>query len=101
VLSLLSDAAAEQPVLCLIDDAQWLDRTSAQLLAFVARRLEAESVAMIFGTCHPGAVPGVAGLPQLSTGICVCAGPSVPVTTATVTALRRGIRTLMVRTTTG
>jgi DNA-binding CsgD family transcriptional regulator len=66
VLSLLSDAAAEQPVLCLIDDAQWLDRTSAQLLAFVARRLEAESVAMIFGTRDPGAAPGVAGLPELA-----------------------------------
>jgi DNA-binding CsgD family transcriptional regulator len=66
VLGLLSEVAAEQPVLCLIDDAQWLDRTSAQLLAFVARRLEAESVAMIFGTRDPGAAPGVAGLPELA-----------------------------------
>jgi hypothetical protein len=66
VLSLLSDVAAEQPVLCLIDDAQWLDRTPAQLRAFVARRLEAESVAMIFGTRDPGAAPGVAGLPELA-----------------------------------
>ena len=48
VLNLLSDAAAEQPVLCVIDDAQWLDRMSARILAFVARRLAAESVIMIF-----------------------------------------------------
>jgi DNA-binding CsgD family transcriptional regulator len=66
VLSLLSDAAAQQPVLCLIDDAQWLDRISAQLLAFVARRLEAESVAMIFGIRDPAAAPGVTGLPELA-----------------------------------
>ena len=50
VLGLLSEVAAEQPLLCLIDDAQWLDQTSAQALAFVARRLDAESVAVIFGT---------------------------------------------------
>lgn len=48
VLSLLSDVAAEQPLLCLIDDGQWLDRVSAQTLAFVARRLMAERVAMVF-----------------------------------------------------
>jgi len=65
VLSLLSDVATEQPVLCLIDDAQWLDRTSAQLLAFVARRLEAESVAMIFGTRDLSAAAGIVGLPGL------------------------------------
>jgi DNA-binding CsgD family transcriptional regulator len=50
VLGLLSGAAADQPLLCLIDDAQWLDPTSAQVLAFVARRLDTESVAMLFGT---------------------------------------------------
>jgi predicted ATPase len=48
VLNLLSDAAAQQPVLCVIDDAQWLDRMSARILAFVARRLAAESVVMVF-----------------------------------------------------
>jgi DNA-binding CsgD family transcriptional regulator/tetratricopeptide (TPR) repeat protein len=65
VLSMLSDVAAEQPLLCLIDDAQWLDQTSAQVLAFVARRLDTEAVAMIFGARDAGAVPGVAGLPEL------------------------------------
>jgi predicted ATPase len=44
VLSLLADAAEEQPLMCLLDDAQWLDRVSAQTLAFVARRLLAERV---------------------------------------------------------
>ena len=43
VLSLLSNAADERPLVCLIDDVQWLDRSSAQVLAFVARRLAAES----------------------------------------------------------
>ena len=66
VLSLLSDVAAEQPLLCLVDDAQWLDRTSAQVLTFVARRLDAESVALIFGTRDPDVVPGIAGLPALA-----------------------------------
>ena len=47
VLSLLSDVAEEQPLVCLVDDEQWLDRASAQVLAFVARRLEAESVGLV------------------------------------------------------
>ncbi len=50
VLSLLSDVAEEQPVVCLIDDLQWLDAASAQVLAFLARRLGAESVALIMAT---------------------------------------------------
>jgi predicted ATPase len=67
VLSLLSDVAADQPMLCLIDDAQWLDQASAQALAFVARRLDAESVAMIFGTRYP-AGGDLIGLPELTVG---------------------------------
>jgi DNA-binding CsgD family transcriptional regulator len=48
VLSLLSEVAAEKPLICLIDDAQWLDHASSQTLEFVAERLAAESVAMVF-----------------------------------------------------
>lgn len=50
VLGLLSDAAHDQPMMCLLDDYQWLDRTSAQVLAFVARRLVAESVGLVIAT---------------------------------------------------
>jgi DNA-binding CsgD family transcriptional regulator len=63
-LSLLSEIAAEQPLVCVIDDEQWLDRASAQALGFVARRLEAEPVGLIFAARVPG--DEVAGLPELT-----------------------------------
>jgi DNA-binding CsgD family transcriptional regulator/tetratricopeptide (TPR) repeat protein len=65
VLSLLSDAAEAQPLVALIDDAQWLDRSSAQVLAFVARRLEAESVLFLFAEREPNEPDELAGLPVL------------------------------------
>ena len=65
VLSLLSDAAAEAPLLCLVDDAQWLDRVSAQTLAFVARRLVAESVALVFAVREPSDAQELVGLAEL------------------------------------
>ncbi len=65
VLSLLSDAAEERPLVCLVDDAQWLDRSSAQVLAFVARRLQAESVVLLFAVREPGELDELAGLPDL------------------------------------
>jgi DNA-binding CsgD family transcriptional regulator len=65
VLGLLGEVAAQQPLLCLVDDAQWLDQASAQVLAFVARRLDAESVAIIFGMRDPGPAPDLAGVAEL------------------------------------
>jgi DNA-binding CsgD family transcriptional regulator len=62
-LSLLSDAADEQPLFCAVDDAQWLDEESALTLAFVARRLFAESVAIVFVTRERSEV--LRGLPEL------------------------------------
>jgi AAA ATPase domain len=49
LLTLLSEMAAERPLLCAVDDAQWLDRASAQAVAFVARRLATEALAFVFG----------------------------------------------------
>ena len=63
VLALLSDAAEEQPLVCLVDDEQWLDRASAQILAFVARRLDEESVGLLFAAPTPSS--DLEGLPEL------------------------------------
>src|SRR5947209_3627540 len=64
VLSLLAEAAEEQPLMCVVDDAQWLDRASAQALVFVARRLLAESVALVLVTREPS--EELDGLPKLA-----------------------------------
>jgi DNA-binding CsgD family transcriptional regulator len=64
VLALLSDVAEERPILCVVDDAQWLDKASAQTLAFVARRLLADSVAMLFAARDPNGE--FVGLPDLA-----------------------------------
>jgi len=58
VLSLLAEAAEEQPLVCVVDDAQWLDRVSAQTLAFAARRLLAERVALVFAVRTSESDPG-------------------------------------------
>src|SRR5580693_1932948 len=63
VLSLVSEVAGRQPLLCVVDDAQWLDRASALVLGFVARRLLADPVALVFATHEPGAE--FRGLPEL------------------------------------
>ena len=64
-LSLLSDVAEEQPLLCLLDDVQWLDSESVSVLSFVARRLDAEPMVMVFSVRDPSEVQELEGLPDL------------------------------------
>src|SRR6476661_6214333 len=63
VLGLLSETAAERPLVCVVDDQQWLDHASAQALGFAARRLAADPVGLVFAARIPG--EDVAGLPEL------------------------------------
>jgi DNA-binding CsgD family transcriptional regulator len=65
VLTLLAEVAEEQPLLCLVDDLQWLDEATVQVLLFVARRLLAEPIAIVFGVRDPGDDRQLAGLPEL------------------------------------
>ena len=65
VLSLLSESAEERPLVAVVDDAQWLDRASAQVLGFVARRLLAESVALIFAVRDSSEDKGLGSLPVM------------------------------------
>src|ERR1700736_2770948 len=66
VLSLLGDAARERPLLCVIDDAQWLDQASARALGVMARRLLGEPVALVVAAREPGGQ--FRGLPELLVG---------------------------------
>jgi DNA-binding CsgD family transcriptional regulator len=65
VLTLLADVAEEQPLLCLVDDAQWLDQVSLQCLAFAARRSMAEPIALVFAERDTSGEGELAGLPEL------------------------------------
>jgi DNA-binding CsgD family transcriptional regulator len=65
VLSLLATVAEERPLLCLVEDAQWLDAASSQIVGFVARRVRAESVAVVVAVREPAAAPDFDGLPEL------------------------------------
>jgi DNA-binding CsgD family transcriptional regulator len=66
VLSLLSEVAGDRPLICLVDDEQWLDRASARALGFTARRLGVDPVGLVFAAREPD--PGLAGLPELDVG---------------------------------
>src|SRR3954470_5875740 len=65
VLSLLSAVAEDRPLLCLVEDAQWLDAASGQILGLVARRVRAESVAIVVAVREPAAEHEFDGLPEL------------------------------------
>jgi DNA-binding CsgD family transcriptional regulator len=66
VLGMLADLAEERPLVCVVDDTHWLDAASAQALAFVARRLQAESVGLVFAVREPADDAHLAGLPDLA-----------------------------------
>lgn len=66
ILNRLAETAAARPLICLIDDAQWLDRASAQILGFVSRRLRAESVGLVFAVREPVEERDLKGLRQLT-----------------------------------
>jgi len=91
VLNLLAEAAVESPVLCIVDDAQWLDSPSADALTFVARRIQAEGIAMLFAArddpLRPFAAPGLpqlhlTGLDEASADALLSERAHVPVATA-------------------
>ncbi|MCV2490956.1 AAA family ATPase [Geodermatophilus sp. YIM 151500] len=66
VLTLLSEAASDRPLVCLVDDVQWLDRASGEAMAFAARRLHADPVAMVFAGREPSEERRLDGLPDLA-----------------------------------
>lgn len=65
LLTLLGEAALERPIICVVDDAQWVDTASLDALGFVARRLMADPIALFFATRHSGAERQLGGLPEL------------------------------------
>ncbi|WP_432199068.1 ATP-binding protein [Streptomyces sp. bgisy027] len=63
-LGLLAETVRERPLLCVVDDAQWLDQASAKALAFLARRISAESIALVFAAREPSRLPELGELPS-------------------------------------
>src|SRR5262245_35817068 len=101
VLTLFSNVAESQPLICLVDDAHWLDRASAQALAFVARRLEAESVFMLFAERDSEQPSALAGLAELRVGRLSYSDARELLATASVGALDERVRDRIIAETRG
>jgi len=99
VLSLLSEVAGERPLICLVDDAQWLDRASAQALGFAARRLAADPVGLVFAARHPD--EELDGLATLEVGGLRAADARALLASALAGPLDAGVRELIVAETRG
>ena len=100
-LTLLSEQAGVQPLVCLVDDAQWLDRESAQCVAFVARRLAAEGVVMVFAIRPHDGEQAWAGLPQLAVRGLADADAAAVLETAAPTPVDERVRNRIVAETRG
>src|SRR5262249_29134692 len=94
VLSLLSEVAGDRPLVCLVDDAQWLDRASAQALGFTARRLAADPVGLVFAARDLGAE--LAGLSELEVGGLPDEDARALLDSALAGPLEEGVRDLIV-----
>ena len=92
LLSQLSEHAEARPVVCLVDDAQWLDRSSAQVLSFVARRLHAESIMIVLAERDGNAPSEFEGLPELRLRGLSEADSAELVTSATLGPLDESVR---------
>ena len=99
VLSLLSGVSAERPLVCVIDDEQWLDHASAQALGFVARRLATDPVGLVFAVRVPG--KELAGLPELTVAGLAQADARVLLASAMAGPLDARVRDLIVAETGG
>jgi DNA-binding CsgD family transcriptional regulator len=100
-LHLLAEIAAERPLLCFVDDVQWLDDASRQVLGFVARRLLAESVALVFAARAPTDERELVGLPELALGGLADADARALLATVIPTGLDDGSRNRLVAETHG
>src|ERR1700733_65305 len=99
VLNLLSDVAEQRPLVCMVDDEQWLDRASAQALGFVARRLVAESVGVVFAARIPS--DDLAGVRELPVVGLQAADARALLNSALTGPLDSGVRDLILRETRG
>jgi DNA-binding CsgD family transcriptional regulator len=101
VLTLFSEAADAQPLICLVDDAQWLDHASGQVFGFVARRLEAESVFMLFAERDSDEPSDLTGLPELRLGRLSYSDARELLASANLAALDEGVRDRIIAETRG